>query len=445
MLQSEPAERGGVEKVVREDEFSDQLSTIATPFFQLVFGLEAHGDVAWSKPQFHRLVHDCHHLETFLDDYGARSNRTYHDFTELVAGLRGVAQGGYSIAHLAGRLDSYGFRRWPDSELARRTHGRVVSLRQALSGLCRAILTGIQREAVELGLSLPTPAAGKPKLLPVEVRRQLPRNLGVDDPTNERQRIAEVASRFLPAADLLSGIAPEVFEDPARRSAFLDAACREEHARVYQATVHNLQSTYDTYIRNTVLETRDGRLPNLRGHASAALHLLEAVTALIHVKERHESSDRTVSEQAVAKLASCVPPEELDRMILDDLLIGATEVLEGGRPIAEELLGSYTQLGCLEVELSKGVNLHAQAAAQIVGIVQRYGTPVEMEIDGQSCNAGSILELLVAVGAQPGARKFRFRGDERPLQDIQMLFRCAFGEGEDGLPERLRYLKAGRE
>ncbi len=440
MVQSEPAERGGVEKVVREQEFSEALSTYSAPFFQLVFGLQDLGEGFWTKPHFHQLVHDSHDLESFLDDYGARSNRTFHDFTELVAGLRGLAQGGHSIAHLSGRLDSYGVRRWPDSELAQRTRERVETLLDCLTQHCRALLDGIHREAIELGLSLPPTDSGLRNLLPVEVRRQLPRNLGEDDPTNERQRIAEVASRFLPAADLLASIAPKPMEDPGRRAAFLDASCREEHARVYQATVHNLQSTYDTHIRNTVLETRDARLPNLRGHASAALHLLEAVTSLVHFKERHESSDRTVSEQAVAKLARCVPPEELDRIILEYLLLGATEVLQAGRPIAAELLGSYTQLSQLEVELAEGVQLHARPASLIVGIVQRYGTPVEMELEGHTCNAGSILELLVAVGSHPSAGSFLFRGDERPLQDIQVLFEHALGEGREGLPERLKYL-----
>jgi len=96
----------------------------------------------------------------------------------------------------------------------------------------------------------------------------------------------------------------------------------------------------------------------------------------------------------------------------------------------------------LEVELGEDVTLHARPAALIVGIVNRYGTPVEMEVDGQACNAASILDLLVTVGSHPNSRRFLFRGDENPLRDIQLLFESGLGEaGFDQLPQALSYLR----
>jgi phosphotransferase system HPr-like phosphotransfer protein len=84
----------------------------------------------------------------------------------------------------------------------------------------------------------------------------------------------------------------------------------------------------------------------------------------------------------------------------------------------------------------------ARPASLIVGIVQHYAMPVELEIDGARCNAGSILELLLAVGSHPEARRFVFHGDARPLADIQALFQHALGEqGVEKLPEALAYLK----
>jgi hypothetical protein len=78
----------------------------------------------------------------------------------------------------------------------------------------------------------------------------------------------------------------------------------------------------------------------------------------------------------------------------------------------------------------------------IVGIVGHFGTPVEFEVQGHKCNAGSILELLVTVGSHPDARRFVFRGDENPLRDIGLLFQNGLGEhGLDRLPERLSYLR----
>ena len=79
--------------------------------------------------------------------------------------------------------------------------------------------------------------------------------------------------------------------------------------------------------------------------------------------------------------------------------------------------------------------------ALIVGIVNHYGTPVEMEVEGDRCNAGSILDLMVTVGSNSHARRFRFRGDENPLRDIGLLFEHDLGEnGISSLPAALSYL-----
>ena len=441
MVQSEPHAPATVDKVVREDEFLDALASYSLPFFELLHALQAQGHPSWSKQHYHQLVHDAHHLESFLDDYGARSNRTFHGFRELIAGLRWLAAAGHSVVHLSGRLDSYGARRWPDAEVALRTRERVARTAAYLGEHIGTLLCGVEREAADLGLRIPSGALPENKLLPVEVRRQLPRNLGADEPQNEDQRIAEVASKFLQATDLLLETGARPIADAGERRSFLEAVCTEEQARVYQATVHNLQSTYDTYIRNTVIEAKDGRLPHLRGHASAALHLLEAVTNLVHFRERHESDARSSAEESVRKLGDLVPPDELDQMILEELLLGAVEILEAARPIAADLLPSYTNVKELSVELADGVSLHARPAALIVGIVNHYATPVEMEVEGHTCNAASILELLVAVGSHPEARCYLFRGDERPLKDVQLLFEHKLGERQEGLPPELDYLR----
>ena len=97
----------------------------------------------------------------------------------------------------------------------------------------------------------------------------------------------------------------------------------------------------------------------------------------------------------------------------------------------------------LRVELADNVKLHARPAALIVNIVGHYGTPVELEVDGHRCNAGSILDLLVAVGSHPDARSYVFRGDLSPLRDIGLLFERGLAEnGIDQLPPELHYLRS---
>jgi phosphotransferase system HPr (HPr) family protein len=272
-------------------------------------------------------------------------------------------------------------------------------------------------------------------------KRRLPRNMGQEDLVDETQRIAEIASKYLTACEMLENLGIRPMSDATERRRRLSAICKEEQARVYEATVHNLQSTYDTNIKNTVVESRDERLPLLRGHLSGALHMLEAVTFLTHFVERHEFGAR--GETAEHVIGGLVDRTRIEQIILNDLLHWANTFMQRGRSMAEELLPSYTNLQELQVELPDSLRLHARPAALIVNIVGRYGTPVEMEVDGHRCNAGSILELLVTVGSHPEARSYVFRGDVHPLRDIGLLFENGLGEdGIDNLPAPLHYLQS---
>ena len=112
-----------------------------------------------------------------------------------------------------------------------------------------------------------------------------------------------------------------------------------------------------------------------------------------------------------------------------------------GRVLAEALLPAYTNLQVLDVELEEGLVLHARPISLLVSIINHYATPVEFEVAGETCNAGSILEMMITAGSKAEVRQFRFRGDERPLQDIALLFNHGLGEGGvDTLPPELGYL-----
>jgi hypothetical protein len=298
----------------------------------------------------------------------------------------------------------------------------------------------VRDEAQRLTIELTPEAFPETNFLPVVARRRLPRNVGQAELQNESQKIGEVVTRYLKACELFSALRVRRIHDEKERHAFFSRVCTEAHARTYEATVHNLQSTYDTHIQNTVLEARDDRLLKLRGHASAALHLLQAVTHLAHFIERHENDIR--SEEAKRKISVLIDRAEVEGVALNVFLYWADRFMRSGADLAAALLPEYTKVLELELELPDHLALHARPAALIVGIVNHHATPVEMEIAGKRCNAGSILELLVSVGSQPHVKRFLFRGDERPVRDIERLFIAELGErGLELLPAELAYLR----
>jgi phosphotransferase system HPr-like phosphotransfer protein len=428
-----------LEELVEERQFAGILQTHGEPFFRLSNTLLGLDPDSWNKRHYFQLINESNTLESFLDDYGARFNRTYSFFTEIVASLRWFAMSGYSLSHASGRLASYGLAGWFDD-----SSSIEVKLGNALSFCSRTaaqLLRALREEARLLGIELTPETFPESNFLPVVARRRLPRNVGQDDPIDDEQKIAEVASKFLTACGMLDELGVRPISDPLERRAFLKRACTEEQARVYEATIHNLQSTYDTHLQNTVAEAEDQRLARLRGHVSGSLHILASVTYLTHFFERHEDDVR--SEEVKHRIGGLVSRAEVQSVILD-LLVLANHILRDGRGVAEDLLPEYTNLQQLEIELAEGLTMHARPAALIVGVVSHYGTPVEMEVAGQVCNAGSILELLVCVGSHPDQRRFVFRGDENPLRDIRLLFESQLGEnGLDALPSALSYLNGG--
>ena len=426
------------EKLILERQFAGVLQTHAEVFFRLSNSLLEASREGWNKKHYFQLISESDALESFLDDHGARFNRTYAFLTELVASVRWFAHAGYSIAHLLSRLESYGAvtssEEWSEAQ-------RSISAGLAfLQTNAVELINAARKEAKELGVELTPETFPESNFMPVVAKRKLPRNAGQAELVHEEQKIAEVVTKYLQGCEMLRELGVRRIEDPKERHAFFARVCTEELARVYEATVHNLQSTYDTHIQNTVLEARDKRLAQLRGHVSAALHVLEAVTYLAHFIERHETDIR--SEEAKRRISDLVDRSDVERVALNVFLFLADRFLQSGASIAEELLPEYTNLLELEVDLPDHLSLHARPAALIVGIVNHYATPVEMEINGKRCNAGSILELLVTVGSQPHQRRLIFRGDERPVRDIGRLFENELGEnGMDALPVELSYLR----
>jgi phosphotransferase system HPr-like phosphotransfer protein len=429
-----------IDQVVSEEAFAAQLSDPAEMLLRLADRLLRTSQDHWTRRHYFQLVSEAETVEAFLDDHGARRNRGYHELRELVASVRWLSSVGFSLRHLHGRVASYGTALDRLPALADDFQAALDSGTDFVRASLCALLAAIVDEARRLGVHIPTESFPEARFAAQHSRQHLPHNLGEEEIQEDQQKIAEVASKYLEVCHMLDGIRlPEQLDADAREDWFR-SRCTEERARVFEATVHNLQSAYDTYIKGTVLEAKDHRLPALRGHASAAFHLLEGVTMLVHFVERHETQRE--GDGSSARVSSLVDRTQARAITLDVLLTWASRFMELGRPLAEELLPSYTNVQELEVVLPDDLVLHARPASLIVGIVNHHGTPVEMELEGRACNAGSILDLMVTVGSHPEARRFRFRGDEKPLLDVQRLFECGLGEGGlEALPPELDYLR----
>jgi len=431
--------QASIDEILSEEDFQPLATERAARIGRLCNALLAKEKRKWTRRHFYQLVAEADVLEAFLDDHGAGHNQTYRAFRELVASTRGLAHAGYAVRHLESRFESYRtlLGSMPDEE--ERFLAAVEEARGFLEDALRELLTEIRAEAKRRGINLPADSFSDEEYITDRLRRRLPRNLDGGIQEDEEHYIASVASRYLDVCGLFDELCLGELTSAAERERFLCEVCTEERARVYEASVHNLQSAYDTYIKNTVLEEGDERLPRMRGHISCAFHLLEAVTDLVHFVERHEGSR---SDETTEMITRTVDRDRVIQIAYDGLLAWAVRIIHLGREYADALVPTYTNQRELVLDVPDELILHARPVSLIVKIVEHHGTPVACEVQGSECNAGSILEMMITVGSNTEARRYVFTGDERPLADIQRLFEAGLGErGLDELPEELSYLR----
>ncbi len=430
-----------LEEVIDEEQFKSLLQEATQSYFRICNFFAGAGGRTLGKKHYFQLVAEANVLETTLDDFGARHNKTFSFFTELVASVRGFGLAAHSLKHLENRFSKYGAEATGEEN-----EGFLKDLKTTLEFLNQSLFTLIQRnveESANLGIQTPKEKISEEMFSESAVRKHLSRNVDEEDLTNEDQKIAQVASKFLNAAENIERRGIKRIKDSEKRRKFIEMHCNEERARFHESSVHSLQSKYDTYIKNTTSEKKDPRLPKLRGHISIALHLLEAATFLVHFYERHENDIR--SEKAKEIIAGLVDKNKVLDQILNFCFFYTSVFLLRGKPIALGLIPNYTNTQTLEVSVPEGSYLHARPASLIVSIVNHHAMPVEMEIDGDRCNAASIMQLMMMAGRHSGARQLKFIGDVHPLKDIQLLFANKLGEtGLDRLPAELSYLKSNQ-
>ncbi len=378
-------------------------------------------------------------LESFLDDYDARYNRSFSNLTEIVASIRNLIGVCYTLRHVRRRYFKYHL----DDDVAQlalfhlRSGEAFEFITDSVCDLIRASLT----EAEAVGLAIPDDKLDLKKLTDALPRSHLPHNLGEETAGDVDKQILEITNAYLRAAQAIEGIgtiADDADPDTVRR--FVTENLPEERCRELEAAVHGLQSKYDTYLKNTDVENATPLLKKLRGHVSMALHLLEFTTGLVHFYERHENDIRSVD--AKRRIARVVDKNEILRLIATYGFQFARHYITRGRAYAEALQQEYSEMVSLELDLPEGVYLHARPVSLIVGVVQHHGAPVDMEIEGEKVQANSIIQVLMVSGANPDARRVTFSGEEKPLADIRALFEAKLGEdGLDTLPPQLDYLR----
>jgi phosphotransferase system HPr-like phosphotransfer protein len=213
--------------------------------------------------------------------------------------------------------------------------------------------------------------------------------------------------------------------------------------------VHNLQSSFDTYVIHGGFLFGDRKLKHLRSYFSVVFHLLQMMGRLLHFYERHlyEAGYKDAYKRVQDRLAVLVDPRELLDRTINYGLFYACHYLSVGKDLAREILNDNVERGRIKVGIPVKLGFHSRPSLLVAKIVQYYGGPVELVVGQDRFDASSVLDIQWAGGKiqKENVSEVVFEGDLRALKDIQILSEVNYGEDTMGkgipLPKELKYLR----
>ncbi|MDA8140464.1 MAG: HPr family phosphocarrier protein [Desulfobacteraceae bacterium] len=399
--------------------------------------------IHFTKKLYAELDSTSHVLEDFLDFHGAKNNEDWYLYRELAATVRHLSMGGYCQKHITNRLIFYEL---PDADEFRNAgHRASAFINECLMKLAPVILD----EARRLNIAIPETSFGPEDFPGTTTGEMLPFTIDDEAKDVQKQYVVRIASEFLRIStrfDQLGFYEPYTIEEMRQ---LVPARVNEVEVRRFEMVVHNLQSSFDTYVIHGGFRFGDRKLKQLRSYFSVVFHLLQMMGRLLHFYERHlyESGYRHSYKRVQDQLSSMVDPDQLLDFTVNYGLYYACNYLSTGKDVAREILNENIERGRIQVGIPVKLGFHSRPSLLVAKIVQYFGGQVELVIGQDRFDASSVLDIQWAGGKiqKENISQVVFEGDIRALKDIEILASANYGEDSIGkgvpLPKELKYLR----
>ena len=428
-------------QIITEEEF---LSLAQEPCSQLLnifflFELREENNMDISRKFYSNLIQESEFLESFMDEHGARENKKWSFFVEYLASIRNLSIAAFFTRHLLDRYPFYGLRESPENEVEFKNEANNV-----LNFLNQSILNlfgELYSTGVENGLNVTRNPDSKIEFSEIETNKRLPRNVAEDEVKDEEHRIIEICEKIKHVAKLMKDSKVHRIVDIKDLKLAVLQKFNEKRARMYKNLVHNIQSDFDTFIKNTKLEMNYSEVKIMRGYISMPLHLLEVALWLAHFYERHEDEIR--HGESKKRISVLVNKETLLDKIMNFGFYYSQYFVAEGKKLADDILDCFSKIVRVELPIPQPLGFHARPSTYVSLIARQYDDlDLFMIIDGEKFNTKSVMSLLQAGGtlADKGYQSVLFEGDKRVIEDVRILAKHNYCE-EGEIPARLSYLR----
>jgi len=428
-------------QIITEEEFlllaQEPCSQLLNIFF--LFEQREENNMDISRKFYSNLIQESEFLESFMDEHGARENKKWSFFVEYLASIRNLSIAAFFTKHLLDRYPFYGLRESPENEVEFKNEANNV-----LNFLNQSILNlfgELYSTGVENGLNVTRNSDSKIEFSEIETNKSLPRNIAEDEVKDEEHRIIEICEKIKHVAKIMKDSKVQRIEDIKDLKLAVLQKFNEKRARMYKNLVHNIQSDFDTFIKNTKLEMNYSEVKIMRGYISMPLHLLEVALWLAHFYERHEDEIR--HGESKKRISVLVNKETLLDKIMNFGFYYSQYFVAEGKKLADDILDCFSKIVRVELPIPQPLGFHARPSTYVSLIARQYDDlDLFIIIDGKKFNTKSVMSLLQAGGtlADKGYQSVLFEGDKRVIEEVRILAKHNYCE-EGEIPARLSYLR----
>jgi len=400
-------------------------------------------DYLFTKMLYSKFISTSLVLEDFLDFHGAKNNEDWYFYRELSAAVRHLSLSGYSQKHILNRLIFYDF---PDTKTFEKEGQATLDfITRSLMKIAPVII----REAQQLGIAMPNERFYPSDFPAVVASEMLKYDIYDESLFQQKQHIIKIANEFLSIAEKFDELG---FYEPYTAEKILTIVpikVNEVEVRRFEMLVHNLQSSFDTYVIHGGFRYGDRKLKKLRGFFSVSFHLLQMMGRLLHFYERHlhEAGYKNIYKKVQDHLSGLIDPETLLDRTINYGLYHVCDFLSTGRELAKEILNENVERTSVRVGVPVTLGFHCRPSLLVAKIVQFYGAEVALCVGKDRFDASSVLDIQYAGGKiqKEKLTEVTFEGDVRALRDITILASVNYGEDTMGkgisLPSELKYIK----
>jgi len=427
-------------QIIAEDEFLPILQEPTRPFIKIsaLFCEKLKNKKEVSRKFYSSLIQETEYLECFLDEYGARENKTWSFFSEYVACIRNLTIAAFYLKHILDRYPYYSLGESEEDSLE--FHKAAYQLLEFLNNSIQNLRAEVISTGRANGLIISDGPFSQDDFSEIESNKRLPRTILEDEVKGEQERILDLCQKYKKVAQMVNDAGFERSEDLEKFRHIIPDQLDEKLVRMFKELVHSVQSEYDTYVKNTRIEQSVEELKNMRGYISMPLHLLEVVLWLCHFYERHEDEIR--HSECRQKISQMVNKDVLLGQIFNFGIYYSKFYLQKGDKFVRKILGNFIEIVRAEVNVPHPLGFHARPSTYISLIARHHEGELNMIIDDDKFNAKSVMSLLQAGGllADKGYKQVTMEGSRQAINDVKILAQNNYCE-EGEFPQSLNYLR----